>query len=52
MEVYRILNKVREKGDEMIFSLHRESSEKMEELKKKIETLERKSYHLEPDLWR
>ena len=52
MHEHESLCKVREKRDEMIFNLHRESSEKIEELKKKIETLERKSYHLEPDLWR
>jgi len=52
MHEHESLRKVREKRDEMIFNLHRESSEKIEELKKKIETLERKSYHLEPDLWR
>ena len=52
MHEHESLCKIREKRDEMIFNLHRESSEKIEELKKKIETLERKSYHLEPDLWR
>ena len=53
MREHESLCKVREKRDEMIFNLHRESSEKIEELKKKIETLERKSYHfVEPDLWR
>jgi CheY-like chemotaxis protein len=52
MHEHESLCKIREKRDEMIFNLHRESSGKIEELKKKIETLERKSYHLEPDLWR
>ena len=52
MHDHERLCRVSKKRDEMIFNLHRESSEKIEELKKKIETLERKSYHLEPDLWR
>jgi len=38
--------------DEIIFNMHRKASEKIEELQKKIETLEGKSYLLEPDLWR
>jgi DNA-binding response OmpR family regulator len=46
------LCRVSKERDEIIFNMHRKASEKIDELKKKIETLEGKSYLLEPDLWR
>ena len=46
------LRRLTKERDEIIFNTHREASEKIGELKKKIETLEGKSYLLEPDWWR
>jgi len=43
--------RVSKERHEIIFNMHRKASEKIDELKKKIETLGSKSYLLEPDLW-
>jgi DNA-binding response OmpR family regulator len=51
MHDHEMLCRVKKNGYDMVFNLQRESLEQIEELKKKIETLERKSYHLDPDLW-
>ena len=41
-----------EKGHDMVFNLQRESSEKIERLEKKIETLEGRAHNYDPELWR
>jgi len=52
MRDHERLCRVKRERDEIIFNMHREASEKTEELKKKIEILEGKAHLLEPDLWR
>jgi DNA-binding NtrC family response regulator len=52
MRDHEKLRRISKERDEIIFNMHRKASEKIDELKKKIETLESKSYLLEPDLWR
>ena len=49
MHDHEMLCRVKKNGYDRVFNLQRESLEQIEELKKKIETLERKSYHLDPD---
>ena len=53
MHDHETLCRVREKRNEMIFNLQRESSERIEELKKEVETLKgRLSHFYDPHLWR
>ena len=52
MRDHEMLYRLKINGYDMVFNLQKESSEKIEKLKRKIETLESKSYLLEPVLWR
>jgi DNA-binding NtrC family response regulator len=51
MRDHETLRREQKKQYDIVFNLQRESSEKIEQLEKKIETLEGKSHNYDPELW-
>jgi DNA-binding NtrC family response regulator len=51
MRDHETLRREQEKRYDIVFNLQRESSEKIEQLEKKIGTLEGKSHNYDPELW-